>query len=301
MRQKTRDLLLNALRNHGVPAHFHIPVINDVCGPAAIASNAKANDTYDVQWDTLLHKLMYDRRTLTSNRKKWAPELRDIYESYISIMDEVRKRIEAVAHTHTRADVTREAAAINKRRIAEGKRPLASNGTQWQSWVPPHVRQQVLDAVDVAYTKMLRTQGNRWVPFASTVYRREAKARVKHIEASISGIRKMCALPPNGTSNTLYGALLLAGVRMAELELQRRVRGYRDNTINPFDQPIPVHWAQMCSPDMRKRLRDAADNPALIDPTGLAHFYDPKTLPPTDSTHAVAAALDDIPTQDADE
>lgn len=295
MRPKTPELLARALKNHGVASHLHHSIINDTFGPKAVASISKLADAEAAQWHVLLSKLAYDRRSLVSNRKKWPADMVPVYEEYINCMDTVHARIYAASREHTLAATSRQARRDNKQRAAEGKPLNGTNGVMWQSWVPPRIRQGFIDEVDKVYTRMTRTQGNRWVPFASVTYRREAKARAAHIEDSIAGIRNMCAVPTQGTSPTLYGALLLAGVRMAEIELHRRLRAYKSGTANPFDNPIPAHWSQLCTAEMQKRLREAAAEPTSVDPTGLSSFYNAQARRPEDTTQAVTQALNDLP------
>ena len=301
MRAKTSELLSRALKNHGVAAHLHYPIINDVFGPKTVASLSKLSDADAAQWQMLLSKLAYDRRSLVSNRKKWPADMVPVYEEYLKCMDKVRARILQTATERSLTAEAQRARRDNKQRITDGKPPQGLNSFMWQSWVPPHMRQAFIDEVDRIYTQMVRLQGNRWVPFASVTYRREAKARAAHIEDSIKGIRSMCADPVQGTSSTLYGALLLCGVRMAELELYRRLRAYKAGAANPFDNPIPNHWANLCTPDMNRRLRAAAAEPTAVDPTGLSVFYNASTKRPTDTTHAVTQALNTLPEPDDDD
>lgn len=301
MRTPASELLARALKNHGVSPHLHHHIINDTFGPKAVASVSKLLDAERAQWSMLLSKLAYDRRSLVSNRKKWPVEMVPLYEDYLKCMDKVRTRILHASTERSLAAEGRRARRENMQRVEDNRQPGGTNGALWQSWVPAPMRQAFIDEVDLTYTRMTRTQGNRWVPFASASYRREAKQRAAHIEASIKGIRDMVADPTQGTSSTLYGALLLAGVRMAEIELYRRLKAYKSGMANPFDQPVPVHWSQLCSPDMQKRLRAAAAEPTSVDPTGLSTFFDALIKRPTDTTPAVAQALNELPEPDDNE
>lgn len=278
MRPKTYDLLLAALVQHGVQPHLHLPILNDVCGPKAVASAGKRGGAESLRWKALLAQLQYDRRTITSNRARWAPELVPLYEDYIALMDRTRERIEAKSMEYTMREVAQAAYRENQRRLRDKLPPIGSHGAQWQTWVSPKKRTEFCDAVAAVYATIERGKGNRWVPFQPTSFRREMKARTERVRHAIASVVRLVSCPTypgHHVANTYYGALLLAATDMATKELNRRVAHHKTGLLNPFDHPIPVQWVHLCDATMRARLKAAHLNPAAVTPDGIERFYMP--------------------------
>lgn len=231
----------------------------------------------EAEWDKLLLPLKVERRRMTTNLHNRSTGQRHIYAEYIELLKEVEKRIE-IAQTHhkTVAEATQAAAEQNEARITQGKRPLAECGDTWQSWVPPHVKQEFAAKVTKSYDDAGYHSGNRFVPFIPAATRKEAVQRSKNLRGTFERIRTVCETSPGTNAGaTPYRALQLAAVRMAEISLDKLLKSYELGSANPVDTPVPVNWLALLDAPMRRRLADAQANPAAVTTDGLTQFYDP--------------------------
>lgn len=234
-------------------------------------------DTPRADWKLLLHTLATDRRKVVSNRKKWGVDMVSTFETYVEVMNRVRKKIEEAALLHpTIADARREARAKNRERANKGQWPGPTCTARWQTWVPVTVRVKMAAAFEEVYLKRATIpgmgKGRRMIPFLSLSERQTIEKESMRLVRTFNNIRSVYATPNTKTAPTPYRALYLMACSEATREMERRLAGYRDHTIDPFDLPLPVNWKALLSPSTRERLRLADHNPAEVTPHKLGAF-----------------------------
>lgn len=261
---RLRDLIAD---EHEIPAHVKRKLLQ----AAGVAAPRPKGG-----WVDMLSTLRKDKRSIETNMHNRSEAMHAVYAEYLAIMSKVRERMQIAQAHGTPADAERAAALVNEARALEGKRPLGTNGKSWQSWVPPHIREQLAAKVTQAYDNANYKRGNRFIPFIPTAARKSAKTVASNLTAALGRIRRDHESAPNsGRGYTLYRALHLAAARMAERELHRRLKAMEAGVENPVDNPLPVNWLALLDAPMRARLRDAQKNPAGVSLEGLDQFHDP--------------------------
>jgi len=260
---------LKAIMNqHGVPTATQQAVIDDVIGTAAAKKG-----TEHAGYGVLLADLAKVRDTMRTNMSNRKPELRPMYEEYVTILDKVRERIHIARLHGSLAEATAAAALVNEQRAAEGREPGPDNSATWQSWVPPHIKTAFTNKAAQTYARIGMVKGNRFVPFIPATEVRAAKKHAARLGTTLRRIRETHeAAPGAGVAYTPYRALYLCAARMAERELARRVKAFELGTADPVTSPLPVNWLALLDAPMRARLRAAQENPADVSAEGLADF-----------------------------
>lgn len=297
MRKTVLDKLQDVLRKAGVAPDKQQEIMLEMNVIRHLRGKASKEDA---DWASLLTTLAQERRSVATNMHNRTPALRPIYIEYIAIMDKVKERIEIAKMKGTPADAAKAAAEANALRELEGKPPGPTNGTKWQTWVPPHIRAAFTNKVEQAYASTGRTKGNRFIPFIPLAVRKDVERVRTLLTTTISRIRESHENAP-GTSMayTPYRALFLCAARMAEIQLWQRLKAFEQGSANPVDHPLPVNWLALLDGPMRARLRAAQENPAAVDTEGLDHFLinaPGETLQDFqahDTEHAVAHPVED--------
>lgn len=244
---------MQILNRSDIPPHVQREVLNEFENPRKDSLIA-----IDNEWKELLARVRHSRTMLMTNKTRWSPELAPLYQEYIDIMsivvqkvqeaaavlDETGKPISIEAFTKRRADE-------NKRREAQGKRPLAKCGTRWQDWVPAHVRSELMLKVENAYGVHGSLRGARFVPFITREIKKEHAIRVSRIESALKTILRQCAncgqVPPMSDNKT--AALYLA----ARAQALRALNKYK-KSADLLNDPCPVNWLHLLEPRMRERI-----------------------------------------------
>ncbi|CAB4241024.1 hypothetical protein UFOVP228_52 [uncultured Caudovirales phage] len=276
MSKTTFDRLSAALDDPDIPQAARFRVLHKVCGrepiPAAI----------DLDWKALLAAVRHARYSVVSNRATWKPETAELHQLYVDIMSSVIKKVEAAmvklkpdGTPHTVRSFSAHQRKVNAERISAGQKPLGDCNAQWPSWVPPHIRHDLYQRFDTAYTQSGRTKGNRLTPFAPKALKAHAMGRIAKLRLVFASHRRVHSMyPDRDLGATAASALFLAGTRMAEIALNRLETGIKSGRLHPFENPVPVNWTHLCDHAMRERLRAAAANPhsiMLVD--DLLYYY----------------------------
>lgn len=246
------DLLQKILDRADIPAHVQHELFNAITNPKRHGPDAVAED-----WRALLDRARHARRMVMTNKPRWAPDVAQFYQRYIDILSLVAERIvqasktlDAEGQPMSLEAFTARRAAVNRRRIAEGKPPLGTCGTRWQNWVPAHIRTQLMHDVEAHYG-FSENGGARFTPFITRELKRESETRIGRVKAALKNITRTCAnmgtAPP--MADNLYGALHLAAARQAERALHKYTK-----TANMLDTQCPVNWLHLLEPKMRARL-----------------------------------------------
>lgn len=284
MRTTAQTRLLRALSRRSIPSHICTSIINEVFFPL---SDARIADASAASFDTVLAEARQAKRAVLSNKSKWVPELADLYEQYVQV---VQAAIDDIDGTRTalvtdpdnpegakiplslsRATAIR--ASKNAKLRAAGKPEGPSCTANWPTWVDPAKRRELIEAFDAAYLSIGRGRGRRFIPFATTsIVKDNTRAMLRH-RKFIDDQRDILSDRPDGMGSTHYRALHLCALRMAELWLDNYARDLKARTIHPALNPVPVNWTHMLTPEMRARLREADADPGAVTPEGLTSFY----------------------------
>lgn len=221
----------------------------------------KADNALD--WQALLRSLRVVRSSHTSNKYRWTDNMRPLFEEYETLLNRIRARIEKAQLS----GLSVEAYSVRVR--TEGK---AANGVcdkYWFNWIPDTLKADFVRRLNIQYDAIGRTKGSRLRPFTSPELIRQREEGTKRMRQTIDNIRRACSTMgcENGdrsTSDTPRGALYLAAARMAERDLNRRIKE---------NEQIPVNWLALLTPNMRQRLRDANIDATLVDTSDLHQFY----------------------------
>lgn len=267
MKRTTYDIVAAALARHNTPPDLTARILADLARKPTTAPKAPR----DAQWDALIGAAKAERRRLKSNLDKREPGHKPLHEAYIALLDRVVQDMQEAQLRGTPAQATAAAARINAERMASGKNSGATWGSTWQSWVPPNIRTRFEQEFDKAYGAVAR-KGGRFVPFAPPGMKKQDAQHVKSLRETFARIRGLMDPLKTGAAETPYRALWLCAVRQAELALDRWVKGCADGTVDRVSTPLPVNWAHLLDSAMRHRLREAAQQPALVSAEGLSGF-----------------------------
>lgn len=246
------ELLQKILDRADIPPHVQRELFNAITNPKRHGPDAVAED-----WQALLDRARHARRMVMTNKPRWAPDVAPFYQRYIDNLSIVADRI-VQASKELGEDgqpisleaFTAKRAAVNRRRLAEGKHPLGICGTRWQDWVPEHVRTQLMHDVEAHYGSSANG-GARFTPFITRELKRETELRIDRVKAALKNITRTCAnmgtAPP--MADNLYGALHLAAARQAERALRKYIKA-----ANMLDTQCPVNWLHLLEPKMRARI-----------------------------------------------
>ena len=299
MRKTVLDKLQDVLRKAGVAPDKQQEIMLEMNVIRHIRGKVSKEDA---DWGALLTTLAQERRSVATNMHNRNPKLRPIYVEYIAIMDKVKERIEIAKMKGTPADAQRAAAEANTLRELEGRPAGPTNGTKWQTWVPPHIRAAFTAQVELVYASIGRTKGNRFIPFIPLAVRKDVERMRTLLTTTIKRIRESHEnAPGTGVAYTPYRALYLCAARMAEIQLWQRLKAYESGAANPVDNPLPVNWLALLDGTMRARLRAAQENPGLVSPEGLQHFLADapdnvlQDMTDQDVEHAAAHPVEEMP------
>jgi hypothetical protein len=296
MRKTAALRVQEALILFNIPLDKQREIMNEAFGmtASAVAKHRKEASYIAQSWVSTLEPLRKYRRTLAGNKAKWPEDMRAIYDSYLRVVDAVLLKMHAASEERTLADETARAALVNARRLKEGQPSLGTRDKRWQSWVPPHIRDQITQDFETAYAKSSRKGGNRMTPFITHDMRSGSDMRVRRIKGVIQSVRDHMRTPSQSGdyAHTPYRALYLAAARQAERALAVCLAAHKLCKSNVYDKPVPVNWTHLLTPEMRQRMRDADRNPDAVSIEGLTHFYYPLPTPlaAEESDNAVAAA-----------
>lgn len=238
-----------------------------IFGGLTVMSMTKKKDVHantGEDWEQLLRAVKHARSTHITNRKRWTPSQRPLFEEYEHLLDTIITRIQKAQLSGM--SVAEYAAKVS----ADGKTAAGERNADWGTWVPESVRDDFTKRVNLHYDRIGRSRGSRLRPFLSKETLQHKEEMAKRMRTTIRTIRRLCSTVgcENGvdsTSDTPRGALYLCAARMAEIEMFKRLK---DNKAD-----IPVNWRTLLTPAMRARLRDADDSPTTVDTSDLHHFY----------------------------
>lgn len=287
-------LLVRALTAHRINPAVIRDVVNQVFGIHARDNLSRIRNERSFQ--RILDDVRITRRNLISNRSKWPKELVELYEEYISVLDQVMADVRSCMVMMVKDPLDPEGPRIpaTPKRIAElaEKRNAAARAkgeplgpacnALWVSWVEPATITRLIEAFDTAYTTINRGRGNRFMPFHTTSLKNVTKGMIERHRTFIRDQREAILAADKGSdkvydrSSTLYGALHLCALRMAEITLDQYERDVRAKRLSMAANPIPVNWMHLLTPEMRKRVRDADTDPSSVTPEGLTSFLVPK-------------------------
>jgi hypothetical protein len=197
-----------------------------------------------------------------------APEL---HAEYLALVLRARDLIARKAVLHRGQllrSYTAKHAAENKRRMKLGFPSLGERNAAWQSWIPPDIRADLTERFRVAYSNVL--QGRKFHPFAPRVYRMNQKDQIERLRATIARIRAENRHTAPAHERTTHNALMLAGARAAERNLEYLLETRSD--LNHFDKRIPVNWTALIHQPLRKRVLAAMRDPSTATKEGLEAF-----------------------------
>lgn len=280
MRTTAAQRLLAAMEAHGIDPSKARMVFNAVHAPAG---KTRAMVGEELSWAALQDSILRTERLTTSNRKKWRPEYRALYEEYVTVLRKIRDDIYDARNMLVRdpddphgakvpatiKDITRLCAKRNAKTGVEG--PTCTNA--WQTWVAPDVRRNLCDRFDAAHALAGR-KGASPRPFLSTATRQRVENTLENHRTFIARQRSVLCIPNmrHTVASTPYAALHLAAIRMAERELDNWESQHKRDPYLALNAPLPVNWLHLLAPDMRKRIAAADKNPKDVSLRGLDKF-----------------------------
>jgi len=287
MRSTFADKLTRALDRTDIPPHIQLAVLRDVLHVGRTKKEKDVVNT-DIDWAALVASVQHVRTYQRSNRAKWAPYNRPIYEEYADMIEKAVIRIKKASMTvdANGAPVTLNAFTAfikskNAQRARDNMSLLGGCDAQWQSWIAPTDRADLRGRMAQHYKDSPALgSGNRVVPFTTMGDRKYAKLQLERLYAALHTVRRIHAkvgssLDMNCTATTPYGALWLAAARMAERAVAKKHAGYAAGTHHMYEDKLPVSWHHALEPQMRQRLRDAARSPRGVALAGIERFYEP--------------------------
>lgn len=271
----------------------------------------------DGEWGDLIAAVTRARTSVTSNKPRWHASLCALMQEYADILTRVINlmRTQSIAYP-TVAACAAATKAKNEKRVNMRELPLGERDHHWQSWVPPHIVQDLSLRVAQAYAERYRsgasTRGKRFYPFQPTYERVTLEKQIARARKAIDNLRyqardddgvsdKHRSGPGYATGSTPYRALILCACSQATREL-KRIENDVDRGITPvYAATIPVNWQALLDPALRTRLRDASKNPNLVDTEGLDSFYVPSPVYTLEQGNEFAPPIpDDNDTQEED-
>lgn len=176
----------------------------------------------DRDWDKLLAPLKKQIQNLGGSGASWrkTPKTAEVYSQYLILLRKVRDKIKnAQRVAQLRGQTITEAAA--ERGITE------QGGRKWAAWVPFHVRQPFIAAID-------NLPGKHITPFLTSMEKTASNKRWVIVEASIARHR------------ALYHPHSIA---QRWLTLAEKNLNSRETTT-----PAPLNWAWLLPPIDRKNF-----------------------------------------------
>lgn len=236
-------------------------------------------DEVAAPWEALLAPLRAHLRSMQSNMHNRAPATAIAFESYLGVLKKVKEQIEVARLKHVWLPTAIEAAAQrNAERMREGRPAGATCGPTWQSWVPDSVRTAVESEFTKAYESASIVRTRRFKPFVNPAAAKNVAKCANLLRTTLERIRgSYASTERKGKAATPYRALWLCAARMAERELDRRLKlAELEGMQHLAKNPLPVNWLALLDAPMRRRLRDAAAAPDAVSPAGLEDFYAPE-------------------------
>ena len=295
MRITQATKLLKLMSEHRIDPHIARDIHNGMYGPNSREEGRVYKEIEEFR--TLIAEVRRIRRGYVQNRnhrRDHPEELRALYDRYEAALDQAIYDIDKARMTLVKDPDNPEGPRVplTLKRCAEiaAKRnaKLRANGepvgpactSLWVTWVHPQVIHALVEDVQIAYDRMGRSQGNRFQPFnelsvrqattrAAGIHRafiKHQRARLYETDADATHAAK------TGRVSHPYAALHLCALRMAELWLDGYARDIKAKNKHPALNPIPVNWLHLLTPEMRKRIRDADENPASVSRDGLDSF-----------------------------
>lgn len=277
MREETRWKLSKLLNRPTITPQDRKEIMDAMCAPSQRKLMPAGSD-----WTKLRSTATKHRSLFRSNRQKWDAKYADIYDEYVALldraiqnMDAARIKLQPDGSPHTVASFAAARRQTNQARELEGKAPLPVCGERWQDWIPEAIRADYIKRLDLQYAAdPNRKQGKRFVPFITAKERKWVKEQIDRLEATIHAWRKRVVTmgtpaDPSATSDTPFGALMLAACRMAERELAHRLK----TTPTTALPDLPVNWRHLLTLQMRTRLRDGEISPDTISLEGITQYY----------------------------
>lgn len=313
MTKSKYDMFRDSLARHGVAPHTSAAILHECFGVASAPRRRMAQS--DAAFDLIQQEVRDHRRTVLGNKSKWRPELVHLYEHYISILDGIIADVDACRAVMVRnpedpngpkipatlADITRISAKKNRQLCGDDFDPDSERDIHvfmepprtsvWTSWVSPIVVDHIATAFVDAYAACGAGKGQRFRPFVTVETRRRRARQIAIHRTFIDNQRESIfkASPPDerGRVASLYGALHLTALRQAERMLDSiekpdyRSTYARATRGHPVLDAVPVNWRHLLTPEMRKRLKAADEDPSSITPNGLDSYY--LHMPPDDT------------------
>jgi hypothetical protein len=177
------------------------------------------------------------------------PVLRELKKGYLDCLKQARADIRAANHNV----------------------PVPPDKAKWQEWVPETTRAALITRFADAYGEHA-PRGNRIIPFAPLLLRKENAERIARTKRSVQVTRETYDPDDTGKAPNLLGALMLSACRMVERAVRTYEEGLKEGTLHPYENPAKVNWTHYCTPAMRARVKDGLANPASISPDGLTSF-----------------------------
>lgn len=286
MRVSVQDRLLRALSRRDIPFHIQREVVNEVFALRTPTGTALQRE---VSFASLISAVCAAKRTVMGNKTKWHPALVTLYEEYVAMLTQTHDTMVHMQHLlvpdpenphgakvpATLPIITALAKRKNDKCARDGLPPLPSCTASWPTWIAPADKTRLIEAFDMAYARMGRGRGKRFIPFHTTALVHSMGRAVLRHRKFIDDMRRSVGDRPEGKGSTHYRALHLCALRMAELWLDGYERDTKAKHRHPATDPIPVNWMHMLNTDMRHRVAAADASPTdYIDPTGLGSFLD---------------------------
>lgn len=296
MRTTALDRLVTSLTARRFSAETIRLICNDVFSPTIGRRSVLAAES---TWDNLEHEVRAAIKAVATNRSKWPPQYKELYERYLALIREARDDIDNARNMLVRdpdtpdgpkvpakvADITRLAAKRNAKTNTNGPTCTAT----WQTWIDPKARDDLINAFDAVFLDN-KTKGNRPRPFMGGNIKSHTEAAITRLESFIERQRTVLTIPGlrHPTAPTPYAALHLAAIRMAERALDKWKAEYKRDPYIALTNQLPVNWMHLLEPEMRARIIAADKNPASVSPEGLSAFLteaDPFTPPDGQPDH----------------
>jgi hypothetical protein len=292
MRVTSAERLRKLMVDHRIDPHVARDIHNGVFGPNAPDESRIIKEI--AEFKTLAADVRRIRRGYVQNRHRRPEDMRTLYDRYEAVLDQVIYDIEKASMALVkdpdnpegpRVPLTlkrcAEIAAKRNAKLRAAGEPVGPACTSlWVTWVHPQVIHDLVEDVQIAYDRTGRSQGNRFQPFNELSVRQSIKRAEGIHRAFIAHQRARLyetdAEPTHaaktGRVSHPYAALHLCALRMAELWLDGYARDIKTKHKHPALNPIPVNWLHLLTPEMRKRIRDADENPASVSRDGLDSF-----------------------------
>ena len=287
MRHTFLTRLLLALDRPSIPKHEQLAVYNDVAQHAQPGKRMR-NALRESEFRAVLTAAKYAKRGFVANRAKWRTLDTAIYQEYVDVLSTAIALIERAQGTLDSNGQPITLAAFTAFMAERSKKKavgtVAVCDARWQSWIPAQTRADYIDRLQLHYAQTDSRKGRRFLPFDPKPAMAQAQTNMNRLRASIASVRRVVwtddkqPMQFDSRANTPFKALWLTAARMAEVAINRMEGDIKTGVIDVVENPVPINWLALLTPEMRARLRDAKQNPAGVSAEGLKSFYAPRLV-----------------------